>query len=144
MRALVGLDVLEPALGVADRVELLARRAAVGGALRFRHASSSVQSENNAVVWTRHSRCRSTGSRGSVTVKVLPCPGVECTSMRPFAAASTRRTVARPRPVPEMPCVLRVVGPVELLEQAGLLGLAHADARVREPDLDPVRAAGRR
>ena len=35
MRSLVGLDILEAALGVANRVELLSRRAAVRGASYF-------------------------------------------------------------------------------------------------------------
>ena len=78
-------------------------------------------------------------SRGKVTVKVEPASGRDCTATRPLYPASTRRTVARPSPVPGDAGGLVVLHPVELLEYARLLGVAHADAGVHERNL-PRRA----
>ncbi len=79
-------------------------------------------------------------ARGSVTVKTLPFA-----RRRVHGDGAVRR---REHPAhggqaeagARDALRVRVVRAVELLEQAGLLGLAHADARVRESDLDPVGA----
>ena len=81
-----------------------------------------------------------TGS-GTMSRIVVPVPGALSIVTSPPISTASRWQITSPRPVPPKRCVVDALGLRELLEQAPLLLVGHADAGVGDRELDGLRLA---
>ena len=79
--------------------------------------------------------------RGNMTLKVVPWPTTECTSIRPFSAATSSSALFMPMPRPDIAVTLAAVLKPGRQIRADLLFRGHRRNLVRRDDARAIAAA---